>query len=370
MSKLHTEQSQLVNNLYDASTRVHVTVRTPSVADWGDYEAYVLPNQEWGHYVIPLESLTQPTWAKGVPLDLTTAQYISFGLEGAGDFELSIDNIALDGAVPVVLADFEQGMVTSQLSTSFQANPTASSTMQLSLLSPGAANSQAALFAQGHSTLLQGSSFTLPLVADNQSNFDLTQYTGISFDLRLTNHFNIVGEAVEPLQSHNVSCADLSLASEPTACAIDQGEMFPPITDGYQGAQPDVGAYETGIPRWSAGAQFVEDWSTCQNPPDATFTLPPVPTFQQSLDASVADASVVDSSSPNDDGGDASTIDSEGNVGLTSSQQSDDSSCNCSVPGRAPLPSWIQALGFLAASIAVGLRRWRKPETIRSGENR
>lgn len=51
----------------------------------------------------------------------------------------------------------------------------------------------------------------------------------------------------------------------PTAgsAAIDAGVVLPGITDGYQGKAPDLGAYEFGKPRWTAGA----DWRDRELPP-------------------------------------------------------------------------------------------------------
>ncbi len=52
---------------------------------------------------------------------------------------------------------------------------------------------------------------------------------------------------------------------------IDSGLTIPTITDGYAGAAPDRGAYETGLPLWRVGHDF-------ENPPDrldTTFCQPP-----------------------------------------------------------------------------------------------
>jgi parallel beta-helix repeat protein len=38
--------------------------------------------------------------------------------------------------------------------------------------------------------------------------------------------------------------------------AIDAGDIIPGVTDGYLGAAPDIGAYETGAPYWTPGASF------------------------------------------------------------------------------------------------------------------
>ena len=38
--------------------------------------------------------------------------------------------------------------------------------------------------------------------------------------------------------------------------AVDQGDIVPPYTDGYQGTAPDIGAFERGAVDWSAGAKI------------------------------------------------------------------------------------------------------------------
>jgi hypothetical protein len=43
-----------------------------------------------------------------------------------------------------------------------------------------------------------------------------------------------------------------------SSAGIDQGVVLPGITDGYSGASPDCGAYETGQPLWRAGHDFAQ----------------------------------------------------------------------------------------------------------------
>ncbi|WP_369147899.1 RICIN domain-containing protein [Streptomyces sp. R44] len=43
---------------------------------------------------------------------------------------------------------------------------------------------------------------------------------------------------------------------EPASPAVDAGTPVPGLTDGYSGTAPDLGAYETGQPRWVAGCSF------------------------------------------------------------------------------------------------------------------
>lgn len=52
----------------------------------------------------------------------------------------------------------------------------------------------------------------------------------------------------------NAARGDFEL--RPGSPAIDSGKAYPPYTDGYMGAAPDIGAYEHGKGVWSAGASF------------------------------------------------------------------------------------------------------------------
>jgi hypothetical protein len=48
-----------------------------------------------------------------------------------------------------------------------------------------------------------------------------------------------------------------------SACAVDQDGEYSPYADGYAGAAPDVGAFESGQPPWTAGATTVELTASC-----------------------------------------------------------------------------------------------------------
>jgi hypothetical protein len=52
---------------------------------------------------------------------------------------------------------------------------------------------------------------------------------------------------------------------QPSSTAIDAGEVIEGVTDGYAGSAPDIGAYESGGPQWTAGHDFA-------NPPHPAFT--------------------------------------------------------------------------------------------------
>ena len=85
--------------------------------------------------------------------------------------------------------------------------------------------------------------------------------------LQLKNPHMFVQGELGPEIHHNGQGA-LDREGYPTvdSKAIDAGVIVPGITDGFQGKAPDLGAYEFGGPRWTAGA----DWRD----PDAV-TAPP-----------------------------------------------------------------------------------------------
>ena len=60
-----------------------------------------------------------------------------------------------------------------------------------------------------------------------------------------------------PELSHNAAGAvDKDGYPTPGSAVIDAGVVLAGITDGYQGKAPDLGAYEFGGPRWTAGASW------------------------------------------------------------------------------------------------------------------
>jgi hypothetical protein len=73
----------------------------------------------------------------------------------------------------------------------------------------------------------------------------------------------IVQGELGPEMSHNASGA-VDARGYPTmaSAAIDAGVVIEGITDGYKGKAPDLGAYESGAPRWVAGA----DWQDPEVP--------------------------------------------------------------------------------------------------------
>jgi hypothetical protein len=53
--------------------------------------------------------------------------------------------------------------------------------------------------------------------------------------------------------------ADYTLRAD--SPAVDAGMPFPPYTDGFTGRAPDLGAFERGVPPWTAGCAIPEsDW--------------------------------------------------------------------------------------------------------------
>jgi len=94
---------------------------------------------------------------------------------------------------------------------------------------------------------------------------------------------NLVNEAMDPESprqfvqgelgpelSHNGPAAvDAEGYPLEGSAAIDAGIEIPGITDGFLGAAPDLGAYEFGAPRWTAGA----DWRDPDAPPPPTRDL-------------------------------------------------------------------------------------------------
>ena len=74
----------------------------------------------------------------------------------------------------------------------------------------------------------------------------------------------VQGDLGPELHHNGPGALDREGYPEPDSKAVDAGVIIPGITDGFQGKAPDLGAYEAGCPRWTAGA----DWR------DTAATLP------------------------------------------------------------------------------------------------
>ena len=75
-----------------------------------------------------------------------------------------------------------------------------------------------------------------------------------------------------PVYEHNGRGAvDSRGVPETESTVVDAGVVIPGITDGFQGAAPDLGAYERGAPYWKAGA----DWGNVATKADLAWRVPP-----------------------------------------------------------------------------------------------
>ncbi|MBI2302037.1 MAG: right-handed parallel beta-helix repeat-containing protein [Armatimonadetes bacterium] len=78
--------------------------------------------------------------------------------------------------------------------------------------------------------------------------------------MRVDDPSTFVQGELAPLVEHNAMAA-IDADAVPTAdsAAVDAGVPIPGITDGFQGKAPDLGCYERGGERWTAGADWQDD---------------------------------------------------------------------------------------------------------------
>lgn len=82
-------------------------------------------------------------------------------------------------------------------------------------------------------------------------------------------HHVISGTKGATLEANGTGAVDADGMPTPDSKAIDAGVVIPGITDGFNGAAPDIGAYEGGGTLWRPGA----DWDPDPTPrPDIAFT--------------------------------------------------------------------------------------------------
>ena len=110
-----------------------------------------------------------------------------------------------------------------------------------------------------HSSLEGWSNIGLDIAA-----LDLTLYDTLRFDVRMTGTARVQARLGDAQYQNNADCPLDANYVVNDSCGIDQGLEIPPYTDGFEGAAPDLGAYESGVQAWSAGATVTDDiWNTC-----------------------------------------------------------------------------------------------------------
>ncbi len=153
---------------------------------------------------------------------------------------------------------------------------------------------------------------------------------------------------------------DATLASG--SDAIDHGMLLPNVTDGYQGAAPDLGAQETGcpVPIYGVRPEGVDESN------ETTGCVAPASPGDGGADggdtesaADAGDARVADGSTP---GASGSTVD--GGAAAARAPAASKGGCACRMPGAERLPS-MPASGALASVALVALRRMRRRHSPR-----
>ena len=293
----NTNSAKVENDLGDQTLLVRVGLLPTAVTDYGYWEAPVHVGPVWTHVQIPFASLYQPGWFAQVPLDLTAIKQFAFTAWTNGDYQFDLDNLALvdeTGKSPTLMVDaFESPGGANGLggyAWGGASGDGVSSTSGKLGYASGGASAASTKYAHFAGTMVLGDN-SWGLMTESLSQQDISAYTAIAFDIRgQRDGLRVLATGGNsPVQDHNGSCA---LQPTPT-CAVGQGIVIPGITDGFAGAAPDLGAFETTLPPWSAGAQRPADVSGCGKIADATGALPPPyqPQWAQS-DAGASDASV------------------------------------------------------------------------------
>ena len=244
------------NNVYEERAGLQLELVQPVDTDNGRYEAVIAVPIATTHVVVPFSNFSQD-WLFGPrrPLQLGSITNLQLRSATQGDYDMWIDNIN----VQPIVAD---GLIDDFASSSARFSGTWWSAAGTGATATFATATDAGNPA-GHffgstpwdSWGVAGKAFSTPV--------DLTSSTGISFDVHGTAKLGFGSGATALIPKNNADCPIGTDQIPTTTCAIDQGLLFPPYTDGYAGAAPDLGAFESGKPRWTAGATTVENWLSC-----------------------------------------------------------------------------------------------------------
>jgi hypothetical protein len=249
------------NNLIEQRPGIAFAVQQKQTTDYADYQIIVPVTGQWQKVVLPFSSLRQPNWGIRTSLDLTNLTALAWVTSTLGAYQIDLDDVWLEGTTPKLLDDFD-GATTNRLGGSWLANCGSGSTCAKAT-SPGYAGN--AFTASGNAIREGYAQILTFLAADGTSPVDLSAYTGISFRIRGTATLNLSNgtASTTPIQEHNLDCPVDANGVPTSSCPVDQGGLFSPYTDGYSGAAPDVGAFESGRTPWTAGSTTIEPTELC-----------------------------------------------------------------------------------------------------------
>jgi hypothetical protein len=244
------------NNVYEERAGLLLDLVQSVDTDNGSYQAAIAVPQTSGHVVVPFASFAQD-WLVGARRPLLLGSITNLNLRSAtwGDYDIWVDNFRVEPAVADgLIDDFTSSSARFAGAWWSSAGTGATATFATAA---DAGNPAGHFFGTTPSDSwgVAGKAFTTPA--------DLTSSTGISFDVHGTAKLGFGSGPKALIPKNNADCPIGTDQIPTTTCAIDKGLLFSPYTDGYAGAAPDLGAFESGKPRWTAGATTVENWLSC-----------------------------------------------------------------------------------------------------------
>lgn len=228
----------------------------------------LLVSTDWQTITLPFDDLERPWYEESnQPLDLSAVAQLGFETAVSGEFTLWIDNvilIAAPGGSDLLIDDFDDGDNLADTDTYWWADGgsncdgcyVSSAALEVEPSSGG----YAAAVTVDHS--LQGWNL---LGLDISGFGGVTEYEALRFDVRLVGNVVLHAALGSPVYASNANCPLDSNSTVSDDCGIDQGQLIAPYTDGYVGAAPDLGAFESGNTAWEAGSDVddVAAWAVC-----------------------------------------------------------------------------------------------------------
>jgi hypothetical protein len=248
------------NNMIEQRPGLYFSVIQQQTTDAADYQRIIPVTTEWQKITVPFSSLAQPSWGVRENFDPANVTQLQWVVGTLGTYEIDIDDVWLEGAAPKLLDDFEAAG-TNRLGGAWWGSGGLGST-GIRTTVVGFTGSGQALTGTG---VKEGFAALGTFLAPGQGPVDLSAYTAFSFRVRGTTTLVLSnGSATTtPVQAHNLDCPVDASGRPTTTCPVDQGGLFSPYTDGFSGAAPDVGAFESGQTPWIAGATTVEPATLC-----------------------------------------------------------------------------------------------------------
>lgn len=259
------------NNASFSRVSVELTVPPESAGRESEvgYVRTLDSTSEWTTVEVGYDSLEQISWSyPALPFSANDIGKIGFRVVGMGEFVVELDNIYLvaSNGSRLLIDDFEDKDEQGEQGGWWWAGGGASdescetcakSSAELQIITDENSNTMA-------SVAMTSAANGWNILVLEQPTVPFQDYQTIQFDYRITGDAVLEGATGTPKQGANQFCPVNDQGVDLGNCATDAGVKSDVFWGEFEGASPDIGAFEANQVTWTAGSSVDDSiWNQC-----------------------------------------------------------------------------------------------------------